>query len=152
MQRFWYGVASCAVPGTAAGVGTAHARWGSLPWSALVEPAIGLAEQGVAVTEQQAYVTRVLDGILASTAGARAVFAPTGRIVGPGDVQRQPDLARTLGRIADAGADDLYRGALADEIVRFFRGGGRAGHGRGPRRVPRDLAAAAARLATAACA
>ncbi len=121
VQRFWYGVASCAVPGTAAGVGTAHARWGSLPWAALVEPAIRLAESGVAVTEQQAWVARVLDGILASTAAARSVFAPEGHIVRPGDVQRQPQLARTLARMAEAGAGDLYRGALAAEVAHFFR-------------------------------
>jgi gamma-glutamyltranspeptidase/glutathione hydrolase len=120
VQRFWFGVGSCAVPGTAAGVGAAHARWGSLPWASLVEPAIALASSGVVVSEQQAIVARILAGILTSTPGAREVFAPTGALLEAGDVQPQPALARTLARLAEHGVDDLYRGGLAAEVARFF--------------------------------
>jgi len=120
VQRFWFGVGSCAVPGTAAGLGAAHRRWGAMPWAALVAPAIELAATGVVVSEQQAVVARILAGILTSTAGARDVFAPAGALVQAGDVQPQPALGRTLARLAEHGVDDLYRGGLAAEVAGFF--------------------------------
>ena len=40
VQRFWFGVGSCAVPGTAAVTRRRARRWGAMPWAALVAPAI----------------------------------------------------------------------------------------------------------------
>src|ERR671915_464521 len=41
-QKFHVGAASCAVPGTVAGLEAAHRAYGSLPWRVLAEPAVEL--------------------------------------------------------------------------------------------------------------
>src|SRR5215831_7359573 len=52
------------------------------------------------------------------------VFLPNGRALGPGDIFRQPDLARTLKGVADHGSDYFYRGDVAIGIAKFFQENG----------------------------
>src|SRR5207237_7537466 len=59
-QIFRIGSASCAVPGAVAGLAAAHRRFGTLPWKALLEPAIQAAGDGVGVTRPQAYLHGIL--------------------------------------------------------------------------------------------
>jgi gamma-glutamyltranspeptidase/glutathione hydrolase len=59
--------------------------------------------------------------VTTATPAAREVYAPEGRLLREGERFTQPRLARTLERLADAGADDLYRGALAREVAAFSR-------------------------------
>src|SRR6187200_1745230 len=73
VQTFLIGPASCAVPGMAAGLAEAHRLYGSLPWRNLVEPAIELAREGVALTTRQAYLHAILDPILRRDAEGRAI-------------------------------------------------------------------------------
>ncbi len=120
VQRFWVGVGSCAVPGTAAGIGEVHRRFGSLPWAELLAPAIALAEEGVEVSPQHETLHDLLAGLLVGTPAGRAVFAPDGALLRAGGHVRQPALARTLAHLAEAGADDLYTGRLAGELARHF--------------------------------
>src|SRR5919201_4259817 len=80
-QTFHVGEASVAVPGLVAGLEEAHRRFGSRPWASLVEPAIELAEGGVARDEPRDFLHRLLGGILLrSDAGAR-VYGQPERIV-----------------------------------------------------------------------
>ena len=60
-QVFRIGVASVAVPGTLKGLEEAHRRFGSLPWTELVAPAVDLARGGVVLTRPQAYLHAILD-------------------------------------------------------------------------------------------
>src|SRR4029079_1707187 len=60
-QVFRIGAASCAVPGTAAGLEAAHRAYGSLPSPSLFGPALELARNGVDLTPPQAYLHRILD-------------------------------------------------------------------------------------------
>jgi gamma-glutamyltranspeptidase/glutathione hydrolase len=117
IQRFHIGVGSCAVPGTAAGVGLVHRSFGSLSWGGLVAPAIALARDGVVTNEAHARLNAILVPVVTATPGAREVWAPAGRVLVEGEVMRQTRLATTLERVADAGTDDLYRGRLAGEIA-----------------------------------
>ncbi|HKP17083.1 MAG TPA: gamma-glutamyltransferase [Gaiellaceae bacterium] len=121
-QVFRIGSASCAVPGSAAGLEAAHRAYGSLPWRSLLEPAIGLAHDGFELTRQQAYLHLILDVILRHTAEGRRVY----RKRKAGERLRLPDLGTTLERIARRGAGDLYRGELARAVVAHLRetGGG----------------------------
>ena len=112
-QDFRIGAASCAVPGAAAGLGEAHRRFGSLPWSLLLEPAIELARGGVELTPPQAYLHEILDPILRHTDEGRVMYGSNGGYLAEGDKLVLPELAETLERLAEAGADDLYRGELA---------------------------------------
>ena len=118
-QTFHIGIGSCAVPGTCAGIGEAHRRFGSLPFGELVEPAIRLAREGVVITPAHDRLHAILEVVTTATPAAREVFAPHGRLLREGERFTQPRLARTLERLADAGADDLYRGELARELAVF---------------------------------
>jgi gamma-glutamyltranspeptidase/glutathione hydrolase len=124
-QAFRIGAASCAVPGTAAGLEQAHRSFGSLPWALLVEPAIELARDGVEITRPQAYLHAILDLILRHTPEGSAVYGPGGRRLVAGDVLVQKDLAGTLRQLTEEGTFPLYGGALARRIVEYVqeRGG-----------------------------
>lgn len=116
---------SVATPGTVAGMGELHARFGRLPWAALLEPAIALAD-GFEVHQRflNPYGERLI-GMLERFPASAAQFLPDGQPPALGDTFRQPELAETLRRIAAEGADEFYRGKTAELIVaEMERGGG----------------------------
>src|SRR6266568_5830542 len=115
-QRFHIGAASCAIPGAALGLETAHKSFGRLPWRDLFQPAIELARNGVELNDGQAYLHRILDLILRHTPESRAVYERNGERLGVKDTLIQADLARTLELIADEGGKVLYEGELAQKI------------------------------------
>ncbi|HUA88100.1 MAG TPA: gamma-glutamyltransferase, partial [Steroidobacteraceae bacterium] len=109
---------STGVPGVIAMLATAHARYGALRWKELFAPAIRAASEGFKVPAR-----------LAMFLGEGSPFPPTteirqlfsradGETVQEGDEFRNPDYARTLGRIAQEGPRALYSGPIAQEIVR----------------------------------
>jgi gamma-glutamyltranspeptidase / glutathione hydrolase len=118
-QVFLVGPGSCAVPGAAAGLETAHRRYGSLPWRRLLEPAITLARDGVELTPPQAYLHAILDLILRHTAEGRAVYGEQGRLTA-GERIVMSDLGATLERLAESGAKELYGGELGQAVVEFL--------------------------------
>ena len=61
---------------------------------------------------------------LANVPSTAKVLLPGGRVPQPGEIFKQPDLARTLRNIAKYGADYLYRGPVAGQIVQFFAANG----------------------------
>jgi gamma-glutamyltranspeptidase / glutathione hydrolase len=125
-QVFHIGAAACAVPGVVAGLHALHRRFGRLPWSTLLLPAAEAAQRGVVTNLGQHRVLEAIREVMIHTAEARAVFAPGGRFVRPGDAVRQPDLAESIERIAAHGPDELYRGGLARAMVDHqHRTGGR---------------------------
>lgn len=124
-QIFNAGAASCGVPGTAAGLALALERFGSVPMAELAGPAARLAREGAPLNRQQAYVLRILEPIYTATPEARAIYAPEGRILGEGDVLRDPELAGALERYGAEGAAALCSGEvprLVEEYV-VSRGG-----------------------------
>jgi gamma-glutamyltranspeptidase/glutathione hydrolase len=118
-QAFRVGGASCAVPGTTAGLETAHRAYGSQPWRRLLEPAIELAYAGVELNESQAYLHEILDLILRFREEGRAIYGPHGDRLVTGDRFMQRDLARTLELIAERGAGVLATGPLARQIAEY---------------------------------
>jgi gamma-glutamyltranspeptidase/glutathione hydrolase len=115
-QRFLIGHASCAVPGTVAGLAAAHRSYGTMPWKELVAPAVELAREGVVMTKAQALLHALLDSILRHTPESRAVYGERARLVA-GDRLVASDLAGTLEEIAAEGPDALYRGELGAAIA-----------------------------------
>jgi gamma-glutamyltranspeptidase / glutathione hydrolase len=116
------------VPGTVRGLALAHERFGRLPWKQLVTPAVDLAKQGFLV---DAATADSLNSILRRT--SRKDFAEFHRVFGKqgggpwraGDRLTQPELAQTLARIANHGAEGFYTGETAERIVsEMSRGGG----------------------------
>ena len=119
-QEFRIGVATAAVPGTAAGLEAAHRAYGSLPWPELVAPAVALARTGVELTPPQVYLHQVLDPMLRYCDDGRAVYGHPDPLAA-GDRLVMTDLASTLEQLGDAGAGDLYHGELAAELLLHVR-------------------------------
>jgi gamma-glutamyltranspeptidase / glutathione hydrolase len=117
IQAFRIGAASVAVPGTVAGLETAHRRFSTIPWPRLLEPAIELARSGVELTREQAYLHAILDIILRHTEEGRAIYGPRGDRLAAGDRLVMRDLAETLEQLAADGARTFYEGALARELA-----------------------------------
>jgi gamma-glutamyltranspeptidase/glutathione hydrolase len=112
-QVFHVGASSCGVPGVTAGLEEAAARWGSLGLAELAAPAASLARGGVALTEIQAYLFEILEGIVLSTPGAAALFAPAGRALRAGETFRSDELAETIERFGKDGSAPFMTGDLA---------------------------------------
>jgi gamma-glutamyltranspeptidase/glutathione hydrolase len=117
VQVFNVGAAACGVPGNPAGVWAAAERFGTLPLADLADAAAALARAGVEITPEQAYVYEILSPITRASAAVRERFMPDGRIMGAGDVWRDPELAGTLERLGREGPEPFYRGDLAAAIV-----------------------------------
>ncbi|MEL6978633.1 MAG: gamma-glutamyltransferase [Pseudomonadota bacterium] len=114
-------LAALTVPGAVAGWGEAAAiaaeLGGATPFPRLLEDAIAYAREGVPTTESFAALSASKWDGLAASPGWAAQFAPGGAPMKTGEVLRQPALAATLSRIADAGVDDFYRGEAARAVA-----------------------------------
>ena len=115
------GYKSIGVPGSVAGMVHAEQEYGKLGLKAVMAPAIKLAREGFALTWGEAEDFH--DRHLAMFPESRRVFQRNGDYYKPGEIFRQPDLARTLERIAER-PDDFYHGALAREIAAALQKGG----------------------------
>ena len=117
------GYKAIGVPGSVAGMVYAERKYGKLSLERVIAPAIKLAEDGFGLTAQDAKDLRD-DKHLAQFPESRRIFQRDGDYYKAGDVFKQPDLARTLKRIA-ANPDDFYHGAMARELaVAMQKGGG----------------------------
>jgi len=116
-----FGYKSIAVPGSVAGLVYAEKKYGKLTLKQVMEPAIKLARDGYALTWSESEDFH--DRHLAQYPESRRIFQRNGDYYKPGEVFRQPELARTLERIL-AQPDDFYRGALARELAAAIQKGG----------------------------
>lgn len=107
------GAKAAGVPGTVLGMWEAHKRFGKLPWSELLTPAIGYAREGFKVADQQFQYREDAIGLFNGTTNFEDYFGS----MRPGETFRQPELAKTLERIADKGANEFYKGKTADLLV-----------------------------------
>jgi len=113
------------VPGELAGLAAAHERWGRLPWSRLVAPAIALARDGFPVSAHLAKRIRDQAEALAADPELRGIYLdPAGQPWAEGAILRSPGLAVTLQRVADVGPRAFYEGPIAAAIVETVRGAG----------------------------
>src|SRR6185369_7385511 len=97
---------AAAVPGNVRGFELAHRKFGTKPWTELLQPAIALAAKGHPVTYMHAEAFRGMEN-LSKDPESRRIFQKGGAFYQPGDLLVQPELARTLERIAKHGAKDL---------------------------------------------
>lgn len=118
------------VPGAVAGMWAVHQRAGRLDWSALLLPAIRIAEAGLEVSWSLLLeiVARLED--IRSYPALAAALLPHGRpprartANNRGERLDQRELATTLRRIADEGPDAFYRGPVASQIAAAVAEGG----------------------------
>ena len=113
---------ACGVPGTVDGLWTAHQRFGRLPWADVVQPAIDMARNGVALTSRAAVNLNRIQEDLATYNTVRPTFLMNDWK--RGDTLRWDDLASTLEHIRDKGRDGFYRGAVAEALIAEMRRGG----------------------------
>jgi gamma-glutamyltranspeptidase/glutathione hydrolase len=117
---------SSGVPGTVAGLHLAHRKFGRLPWSKVLQPAIELARDGIVVTRDlSSQLKSFKERNCRDSTTCAYLYKKDGVPYEMGERLIQPDLANTLQLIADEGADAFYRGAIAEKIVaQMERGGG----------------------------
>lgn len=112
------------VPGTVAGLHMAWKEKGRLPWARLVEPAIALARDGFPVSDGLAHSLKEVLPSMKKYPASVAAFSRAGTPYEMGDVFKQPDLARTLERIAQSGPAGFYEGETARLIEKEMKAGG----------------------------
>ncbi len=106
------------VGGFMKGLEEAHERYGQLPFEQLFQPAIYIAEEGVALSKKTANFFKRRDDVLRRLPETKAtLIKPDGEMYVAGDVFKQPALANTLRKISKEGADYLYKGAWAQKAV-----------------------------------
>ena len=115
------GYRSIATPGSVAGLAYAEKKYGKLGLPRVMEPAIRLARNGFQLSAEEAH--ELTDPDLSKFAESRRIFQRAGNFYKTGETFRQPELARTLARIA-ANPDDFYHGALARELIEELKKGG----------------------------
>lgn len=101
------------VPGTVAGLWEAHKRYGKLPWKDVVKPAINLAENGFIPADVLVEDVRKMYDWFGESTNFKAYFGS----INNDELFKQPELAETLRRIAEFGAEDFYRGETSRLII-----------------------------------
>jgi len=125
VQAFHIGLGSIAVPGVFAGLLSVHSQLGRLPLSAVVEPAVICAREGLPVSDFQSYCYELLEPILMATAGSREIYAPQGALLKAGEQLHLPKFGETLEHLASLGdfaaLRAFYEGEIAQQSVRACR-------------------------------
>ena len=116
------GYKAIGVPGSVAGMVYAEKTYGKLTLGRVMAPAIKLAEEGFVLAASDAKDLQD-DKHLAEFLESRRIFLRDGNYYKAGDTFKQPELARTLKRIA-ADPDDFYHGAMARELAASLQKGG----------------------------
>jgi gamma-glutamyltranspeptidase/glutathione hydrolase len=116
-DRSLTGALAAGVPGSVAGLFEAHRKYGTKPWSELVQPAVELAERGFVVDTAFSEDSEGATKRLAKDSASAALFLRDGRFIAPGTKWRAPELAAVLRRIAQQGRDGFYDGETATLIV-----------------------------------
>lgn len=111
------GYKSAAVPGNIGGLWLAHERFGRLPWSTVAQPAARLAA-GFPANPGLAHSITSSSALLLRDPESARVYMPDGRGPGSGETFVQPDLLRTLERLARDGRQAFYSGEIADAFAR----------------------------------
>jgi gamma-glutamyltranspeptidase/glutathione hydrolase len=111
------------VPGSVAGLNLAHARFGHLPRSDVMQPAIELAREGQRVSERAALTLRWAWPQLSRDPASRAEFGHGGQPWRSGAVVKRLHLANTLEAIARHGDQGFYQGPIAQALVGAVQSG-----------------------------
>ena len=116
------GYKSIGVPGTVAGLVYAEKQYGKLSLEKVIAPAIKLAYDGFPLAYEDAQALKE-DEYLGQFPESKRLFQRDGNYYQPGELLKQPELARTLERIAK-NPDEFYHGAMARELAAAIHKGG----------------------------
>ena len=122
-----FGFLPISVPGAVDGWFELHGKFGKLPMSQVLAPAIRYAQEGFPVSELIAFYwghnTATLRSLHLPGAFAET-FAPGDHAPAKGEMFKNPDLAHTYALLAEKGRDAFYRGEIAAKIDAFMRANG----------------------------
>jgi gamma-glutamyltranspeptidase / glutathione hydrolase len=116
------GVETIDVPGAVAGWDALRSRFGTLPFSQILAPAIYYAQNGFPLAERNAryWVSkRLMD-----QPGYKETYVPNGVAPKVGDLFKNPALANSLRQVAEHGRDAFYNSAMTDTMVKFLQANG----------------------------
>ena len=111
-----FGPLSVSVPGAVDGWFELHERYGKLPMSEVLAPAIRYAREGFPVSEVIAYYWDNNAGFLKDYPGFAEVFMPNGKAPAKGEMFRNPYLADTYEQLVRGGRNAFYKGDIARAI------------------------------------
>ena len=115
-----YGPLPVSVPGCVDGWFELHDKFGTLPMTDVLNPAISYAENGFPLTELIGYYWG-RSSFLKRYPGFEEIFMPGGVAPKKGEVFKNPYLASTLRLVAEQGRDVFYKGEIAEKIVAYVR-------------------------------
>jgi gamma-glutamyltranspeptidase / glutathione hydrolase len=118
------GALAAGVPGSPAGYEELHRRFGRLPWSAVVAPAIAFARDGFALSARTAQTLAEARDPLSADPDTAQRWIPGGLPLGAGSRLVLPDLATTLEQYASGGAAAIAEGRAGAAIERLCRAKG----------------------------
>jgi gamma-glutamyltranspeptidase / glutathione hydrolase len=116
------GYKSVGVPGSVAGLVYAEKQYGKLSIEKVMAPAIKLARDGFPLAYEDTQDLK-RDEYLAQFPESKRIFLRDGNFYEPGEIFKQPELARTLERLAKD-PDDFYHGAMGRELAAAIHKGG----------------------------
>lgn len=119
-QEFHIGMGSAATPGAAKGLAMVHRECCRLPLTEIFAPSIELAKSGVNITSFQSFLFQVVRAIYSAHPSGRALFGSTtepDKLVQPGDLLKNPDLADTLDALSREGERLFYEGDIAQALA-----------------------------------
>lgn len=112
------------VPGCVDGWFELHQKFGRLPMTEILQPAIQYARNGFPVSELIAYYWQSNARALQKYPGFEEIFMPNGKAPAKGEIFKNPYLAETLEKIALHGRDIFYKGEIARKIVAYLKENG----------------------------
>lgn len=128
------GYLAVCTPGSVKGYAEALSRYGTFDWADAMAPAIALAQRGVMVRPHMHWFwsqdqkgsgqVNTADKLRLTRTGQTLYFRPDGSVKRPGDMLHNPDMARTLERLAKGGPELFYTGTLAEEMAADFAANG----------------------------
>jgi gamma-glutamyltranspeptidase/glutathione hydrolase len=119
-----FGPLPVSVPGAVDGWFELHGKFGRLPMAELLQPAIDYARNGHPVHQYIQYLWEINIQRLSGYPGFAEQMTIDGRAPAVGELWKNPNLAKTLERIAQEGRDVFYRGDMARVIGDYIQANG----------------------------
>ena len=111
------GVLSAGIPGLPAALVHLSEKYGKLSLSQSLQPAIRYAQQGFVIDERHRKLLKFRLAILQKNPQTAGIFLDDNKVPKEKSVLRQPDLAKTLKRIAEFGHKGFYAGDVANKLI-----------------------------------
>lgn len=118
------GPLAAAIPGTPAAIDHIANKYGRLPLTQSLAPAMRLAREGFTIDERYQRLAKFRLPVLRASRASAKVFLENNEVPAPGFTIKQPDLAKTLETIAKQGKGGFYTGPIARKLVDGIRKSG----------------------------